>query len=383
MTCYSPIVMAICDRDGSSGEVVMPDLAHNSKEYWDGFLGLASISESCSSPIDEYLSLALTRVLLWHEAGQPDDKVNLIMSGQRTLESCAHFTNELSIFTRDPLGLLHERLPLIIDEALRCYCKEANLKEVVVAADLKTPLGVGLLKARDSMVSPGWKALMITAEYRNGKVFMRFNIDHKALLDRPEKKAQEIMSPYRAKTLWEHIDGKWRDFVWDAWYPFTGRFLGVAKAFELREYEFAAAQKYLEIYIARLIHHFEDVSVPESERSVHGLLRCIELANKHLARIRFKPELVLEDLTEHIGLILDKSLKRFVEQYRSAMFNTYDLGKQSAVVRRIMYYSHELQGMKWSDLYLKATIKDGIVVITLDKDGLDFVCCQEHEFNKR
>ena len=358
-------------------------LGHHSNEFWDNFLGIAVHFQTSEwNCPDEHIFYALLKILIWEEAGRSADKTYLLRTADRQLKYAAQVIEKSCSVRRDSLIRLHERLHLIIDDVLRKYLDEASLYKIELPFELKTQLGKTLLKARDELASPPWKDLLINVKSCDRKVVMGLNIEENSILVDPDGKADEKMATTKKKTFGDKIDELWSNFIWDMWYPFTDRFLGVSKSFELREYEFEAAQKYLEIYVARLIHYLVDVLVSESERSLPGLRRCIELANKHLARIRYKPERVQEELFDDNGLMIDRGIQRCMELYRPLSFRKFDLGEHSAIVRRILYYNDNLEEMKWSDLHLKVTIKNGVVVITLDEDDLGLVYWHEREFNE-
>ncbi len=368
----------------------MPSLAHHSNEFWDNFLGLGFHWDNSKSSYDHFcidrsISDALFKCLIWFEAGQPADKLYLPYRAQKELEFSARDIERCGCGVRDPLRQIQERLPLIIDDVLRNYSsyREALLhQDMNLPLDLQTAFGKTLLMVKNEMLAPSWSDLLIVVETNGGKIGMRLDIKDQSLLDSPEKKTEEVMNKWQPKTICDHIDSMWGDFIFDVWYPFTDQFLGIAKSFELREYEFQAAQKYLGIYVARLIHYFEDVPAGEQERFLLILQRCIELANKHLSRIRFKSQCILEELADDNGLMVDKGLKWFMEQYRPVSFQKWDMGERSAIVRRMLYYNDHLSRMPWSDLYLKVEIKSGVVVISLNKDELGFVHWHEHDFNE-
>ena len=80
--------------------------------------------------------------------------------------------------------------------------------------------------------------------------------------------------------------------------------------------------------------------------------------------------------------MIDKGIQLFIERYRTASFEKLVLGEHSAIVRRILYYNDGLEQMEWSDLYLKVTIKNGVVVMALDEVNLFTARWHEHEFNE-
>jgi len=364
----------------------MPSLAHHSNEFWANFLGVDFHFDTNDWPrADVHISDALSNILIWLEADRPADKAFFLRIADDRLKYAASDIEEESCYVRKaPLILLHERLPLIIDDVLRNYRERAHDRKIELPTELRTTLGKTLLKARDELASPPWKDLFINVETSSGKVVMRLDIEYNSLLENTEKKAEKKMETIKKKTLSDEIYEQWSNFVWDIWYPFTDRFLGVAKAFELREYEFEAVQKYLEIYVSLLIHYLADVPDSENERFLTGLRRCIELMNKHLARIRYKPEFIQEELFDDNGIMINRGIQRCMKLFHPELgeFQEWDLGKNSAIVRRILYYGDHITRMEWSNLYLKVAIKNGVVVMALDEEDLEFVFWHEQEFNE-
>ena len=364
----------------------MPSLAHHSNEFWANFLGIDfHFDTNYWGHADKHISRALSMILIWLEADRPVDKARLLSIADEQLKYAARRIEEESCYERrNPLVLLHERLPLIIDDVLHNYREVAYDKKIELPTELKTTLGKTILKARDELASPSWKDLLINVECCGRKVVMGLDFEYAPLLDKSDKKAEGKMETTGKKTFWDEIDGLWSDFIWDIWYPFTGRFLGVAKAFELREYEFEAVQKYLEIYVALLIHYLADVPDSENERFLTGLRGCIELMNKHLGRIRYKPEFIQEELFDDNGIMINRGIQRCMKLFHPELgeFQEWDLGKNSAIVRRILYYGEDITRMEWSNLYLKIAIKNGVVVMALDEGDLEFVFWHEQEFNE-
>ena len=259
----------------------MPSLAHNSNEFWDNFLGIgAHFQTSEWSFSDEYIFYALLKILIWEEAERPAGKAYLLSTADRQLKYAAKDIEESSSVRRDTLVRLHERLPLIIDTVLRTYWEDFQFNcthhKLKLSTDLKTTLAKTLLKGRDELVSPPWKDLLINVEFCAGKVVMGIDIEDKSLLYSTDSKTEEKMKIIDERTFWDKID-LWGNFIWDIWYPFTDRFLGVSRSFELREYEYVAGRKYLEVYVARLIHYFVDFTYSYSEMNAFCLACAIVL----------------------------------------------------------------------------------------------------------
>ena len=78
----------------------------------------------------------------------------------------------------------------------------------------------------------------------------------------------------------------------------------------------------------------------------------------------------------------DESNDQDEQADRQRRYGCYRLDDVQGQVKYAFHDELHLTRMEWSNLYLKVSIKNGVVVITLDEDDLEFVYWHEREFNE-
>jgi len=171
-------------------------------------------------------------------------------------------------------------------------------------------------------------------------------------------------------------------FLWDAFALFD-RVFGVSHYWEMQTSDFKFAEYWLSNYVERLIHYFEDAPLSESEKNIEIMQRCIENANERLRDINFKPDKLLQELTDHTWIIFDKGWNEYQghDSLNPSKKHYFDI--TSSEIRHFLYKDDCCEHFLWNDLFLVVEIKQGKVQVKLDVEQLEMRRSHEEEFNER